>query len=190
MSTDLVARLGRGGNVAPLVSVPPPSLPPESNALASRPGFWRRRVIDPIRAQLTQGVSPDQIALTLGVGTSCSLLPFLGFTSLLNLGVGLALRMNQPILQTLNQLLGPVQLLLILVHVRLGEWIWGATGDQFTVGEMVRVFRESSLAEFLARFGWAGIHALSAWLLLAPVIVAIVYFSVRPALRRAATLAA
>ena len=153
---------------------------------APRPGFWRRRIVDPIRAQLTQGVTPDKIALTLGVGAACSLLPFLGLTSLLNLGVGLALRMNQPILQTLNQLLGPLQLVLILVHVRLGEILWGATGDHFTVGEMVRTFRDNSLAEFFARFGWAGIHALSAWLLLAPVLAVVVYFSVGPALRRAA----
>ena len=157
-----------------------------ARAPAPRPGFWRRRLIDPIRAQLTQGVTPDKVALTLGVGTACSLLPFLGFTSLLNLGVGLALRMNQPILQTLNQLLSPLQLALILVHVRVGEWLWGATGDHFTVGEMVRTFRESSVAEFLGRFGWAGIHALSAWVLIAPALAAAVYFSARPAIRRAA----
>ena len=164
--------------------VPPVGL--NQPAPAPRPGFWCRRVIEPIRAQLTQGVTPDKIALTLSVGTACSLLPFLGFTSLLNLGVGLALRMNQPILQTLNQLLGPLQLVLILVHVRIGEWLWGVTGDRFTVGEMVRAFRDHSIGEFLARFGWAGIHALSAWLLLAPVLATVVYFSVRPAIRRAA----
>ncbi len=155
-------------------------------AAPPRPGFWRRRVIEPVHAQLTQGVTPDKIALTVGVGAACSLLPFLGFTSLLNLGVGLALRMNQPILQTLNQLLGPLQLVLILVHVRIGEWLWRAEGDRFTVGEMLHAFRESSVADFLARFGWAGIHALTAWLLLAPVLAVVVYFSVRPAIRRAA----
>lgn len=158
-----------------------------ANDPVPRPGFWRRRILDPIRAQLTQGVTPDKIALTLGVGAACPLLPFLGLTSLLNLGVGLALRMNQPILQTFNQLLGPVQLALILVQVRLGEILWGATGDRFTVGELVRTFRDSSLADLFARFGWAGIHAFSAWLLLAPVLATVVYFSVRPALRRAAT---
>lgn len=179
------ARLGRSGTDVPLMSAPPSS-PISASGTQPRPGFWRRRVIEPVRTQLTQGVSPDQIALTLGVGTACSLLPFLGFTTLLNLGVGLALRMNQPILHTLNQLLGPVQLALILVHVRLGEWLWRAEGDRFTVGEVVRVFRESSISEFFARFGWAGIHALSAWLLLAPVLAVVVYFSTLPALRRAA----
>lgn len=186
MSTHLVARLVRGGNDVPQVSASPPTPTSPPPAAAPKPGFWRRRIVEPVLAQLTQGVTPDKVALTLGVGTACSLLPFLGFTSLLNLGVGLALRMNQPILQTLNQLLGPLQLVLILVHVRVGEWLWRAEGDRFTVGEMLRVFRESSIAEFLARFGWAGIHALTAWLLLAPVLAAIVYFAVRPAIRRAA----
>lgn len=78
------------------------------SAPTSRPSFWQRRLVAPLRAQLTQGVTPDRLALTMAVGTACSLLPFLGFTALLNLGVGLVLRLNQPILQTLNQLLGPV----------------------------------------------------------------------------------
>jgi uncharacterized protein (DUF2062 family) len=149
-------------------------------------GFWQRRVIRPIVAQFTQGVTPDRIALTLAVGAACSLFPFLGFTSLLNLGVGIALRMNQPILQTLNQLLGALQLILILVYVRLGEIIWVAQGDRFTVGEMVRTFGELSFLDFLRRFGWAGIHALTAWSLTSPLLIAVVYFSLRPALRRLA----
>lgn len=159
-----------------------PATPPD----AAPASFWQRRVAGPIRTQLTQGVSADQIAATLAVGTACSLFPFLGLTTLLNLGVGLALRMNQPILQTLNQLLGPMQLLLILGYVRIGEWIWGAHGAHFTVGEMLRVFREASFGEFLRQFGWAGIHAFTAWAITAPVLIAALYFPLRPALRRAA----
>lgn len=153
--------------------------------MSERGGFWQRRVLGPIRAQLTQGVAPDAIARALAVGTVCSLFPFFGFTTLLNLGVGLALRMNQPILQTLNQLLGPVQLVLILVYVRLGEVLWRATDDRFTVTELMQAFRDKSFSDFVARFGWAGVHALTAWLLTAPLVMAAVYFVVRPALRRA-----
>lgn len=160
--------------------------PPATPAPAPAPGFWRRRVVAPLLAQLTQGVTPDKLAFTLGVGTACSLFPFLGFTSLLNLGVGLALRMNQPILQALNQLLGPVQLALILVYVRGGELVWGAGASQFTLAEMLRIFREASFGEFLARFGWAGVYAFTAWALTAPVVVAVLTFAVRPALRRLA----
>ncbi len=113
--------------------------------------------------------------------------PFLGFTSLLNLGVGLRLRLNQPLLQTLNQLLGPLHLVMIVVYVRLGEWLWRAQDERFTIGEMLRVFREASFTEFLHHFGWAGIYAFTAWALTAPALIASVYFAVRPALRRLAS---
>ncbi len=149
-------------------------------------GFWRRRLVQPLLQQLTQGVTPDRIAATLAVGTVCSLLPFLGFTSLLNLAAGLALRMNQPILQALNQLLGPLQLALILVYVRAGEWLWRHDGADFTIAELIRRFGELSWGEFLRQFGWAGIHAASAWALTAPFLGAAIYFATRPALRRAA----
>lgn len=152
-----------------------------------RPSFWQRRIVRPLLAQLTQGVTPDKLAATLAIGCACSLFPFLGFTSLLNLGVGLWLRLNQPILQTLNQLLGPVHLVMIVVYVRLGEWLWRMQDDRFTVTEMLRVFRESSLGDFLHRFGWAGIHAFTAWALTAPALIATLYFGLRPLLRKAAS---
>ena len=146
-----------------------------ASAASARPSFWQRRVREPIIALFTQGITPDRVALTLAVGTACSLFPFLGFTSLLNLGVGLWLRLNQPILQTLNQLLGPVHLVMIVLYVRLGEWLWRMQDDRFTVGEMLRVFREASLGEFLHHFGWAGIHAFTAWALTTPLLIAVVY---------------
>jgi uncharacterized protein (DUF2062 family) len=157
------------------------------NAPASPPSFWHRRVRAPLVALFTQGVTPDKIALTFAVGSACSLFPFLGFTSLLNLGAGLWLRLNQPLLQTLNQLLGPLQLLLILGYVRVGEWLWRAEGGRFTLAEMLAVFRQASLREFLQRFGWAGVHAFTAWAVTSPLLVAGVYCLLRPLLRRLAS---
>ena len=157
------------------------------NSAAPHYFFWQRRVRCPLVALFRQGLTPDKVALTLGVGAACSLFPFLGFTSLLNLGVGLWLRLNQPLLQTFNQVLGPLQLLLIVAYVRLGEWLWREHDSRFALTEMLRVFREASLGDFLRAFGWAGIHALTAWVLTAPALVAAVYFSMRPALRRLAS---
>ena len=162
------------------------SITPVPAAPAAPPGFWRRRFVQPVMYQLTQGVTPDRVAATLAIGTVCSILPFFGFTTLLNVGVGIALRMNQPILHALNTLLGPVQLALILVYVRGGELLWGHRGEGFTVGEMLREFRDRSLLEFLQQFGWAGIHAASAWAISSPLVMAAIYFASRPLLRRAA----
>lgn len=149
--------------------------------------LWQRRIRDPLVALFFQGLTPNKVALTLGVGTACSLFPFLGFTSLLNLGIGLWLRLNQPLLQTFNQILGPLQLVMIVVYVRLGEWLWLTQDEQFTISEMLHVFRESSFGDFLRTFAWAGVHAFTSWALTAPILIAAVYFSVRPALRRLAS---
>ncbi|MEO5959463.1 MAG: DUF2062 domain-containing protein [Opitutaceae bacterium] len=154
-----------------------------ATAVPPRPSFWQRRVVQPVRAQLTQGVTPDKLAFTLGVGTACSIVPFFGFTTLLNLGVGLWLRLNQPILQILNQLLGPVQLALIAVYIRAGEKIWRAAPVPFSLPVLVRAFKDDPW-NFLQRFGLTGLHAATAWLVSVPLIVAAVYFPLRPILRR------
>lgn len=158
-----------------------------ATAPAQPRNFWQRRLVDPLLALLTQGVTPDKLAATLAVGTTCSLFPFLGTTSLLNLGVGLWLKMNQPILQTLNQLLGPLHVIMILLYVRGGEILWRADeADRFAITEMITAFAELSFGDFLARFGWAGIHAFTAWALTAPFLLAVIYYPLRPVMQRLA----
>lgn len=161
------------------------AFPVTATAAVSPPSFWQRRVVAPLRAQLTQGVSPDKLAFTVAIGTACSLLPFLGFTTLLNLGVGLWLRLNHPILQLVNYLLGAAQLALILVYVRLGEFIWRAPPMPLSIAQLLQEFKASPSA-FLQHFAWTGVHAATAWLLSVPLIVGVLYFSLRPAMRRLA----
>ncbi|WP_221032270.1 DUF2062 domain-containing protein [Actomonas aquatica] len=155
---------------------------------APRRSFWQRRLVDPIKRQLTQGVTPRKITFTLAVSTVCSLFPFLGFTWLLNLFVGLPLRLNQPIMQTLNQLLTPVHVPMIVVYVRLGELIWGSEEQAFSVVDMVQNFADLTFGEFLEKFGWAGVHAFTAWFISIPLLFAVVYFPLRPVIDRLADL--
>lgn len=151
-----------------------------------RPGFWRRRIVNPVIALLTQGVTPEQLARTIGVSVACSLFPLLGLTTLLNLGVGLKLRMNQPVMQAINQLLTPLHLVMIVVYVRTGEWMLGADAEPFTLAEMLRTLRQGPWSEFWAEFGEAGLHALLAWFFSAPLWFAVIYFPLRPLLHRLA----
>lgn len=162
--------------------------PSPADGSAPRRTFWQRRVRDPIVALLMQGITPDRISASLAVGTLCSLFPIFGFTTALNALVGFWLRLNHAILQILNQLLGPVHVVMILVYVRIGEVIWGAGEDRFTLDEMLTTFREASFAQFLERFGRAGLHAVTAWIVTAPLLVAGAYYMLRPVIRRLARL--
>ena len=96
-----------------------PLLPPRARTL------WERRVRDPIVMQLTQGITPEKIALTFAVGSACALFPIFGVTSLMCFLAALVWRLNQPIIQILNQLLFPVHVMVFLLCVHLGERLFG-----------------------------------------------------------------
>jgi hypothetical protein len=152
------------------------------NPIEPRPSFWRRHVVQPVVAQLTQGVTPDRLALTFGVGLACGLFPFLGFTTALCFVAAAVLQLNQPVIHVVNQLLWPVQLALIAVYVRWGAALYGAPALPFDAAEVTRLFFASQ-REFWARFGLVGLHAFTAWLLTVPLVVPVVYFATRPLLR-------
>lgn len=142
--------------------------------------------MQPIVAQLTQGITPDRIALTLGVGLACGVFPFLGFTTALCFVAAAALRLNQPIIHVVNQLLWPVQIALIPVYVKLGATLYGAETLPFDAQEVSRVFLASQ-REFWSRFSLMGLHALTAWALSLPLLVGGVWLTTRPLLQRLAS---
>ena len=95
-----------------------------------RVGDWlRRKVRDPLVAELRQGVTPEALATAVATGGALGLLPFLGTTTAACALAGRLARLNHLALQLTNYLLAPVQLLLIIPFVRLGEWLTGAAAD-------------------------------------------------------------
>jgi uncharacterized protein (DUF2062 family) len=158
---------------------------PEPNSPTKARTFWQRRVRDPIVNQLTQGVTPEKMALTLSVGSALALFPILGTTSLLCLVVGIALRLNQPIIQVVNLLCYPIHIPLIIVMFRFGESLFDVPHVNFSIKylrEMYGLFSDDRNL-FFARFGDTVLHAVVAWALLAPAWILAVYFIARPVLR-------
>jgi uncharacterized protein (DUF2062 family) len=172
-------------HVEPVADRFPPSA---GNAPAAKRPFWQSRVRDPLVALLTQGATPEGLSKTLAWCAVCSMFPFLGTTALLNLAVGHALKLNHALMQTVNQLVGTLHILMILLYVRVGETLWGHTGDRFSIIEMIKDFTDLSFGDFMAKFGWAGVHAFTAWAVTAPLLYWLTYYTARPALRRLARL--
>ena len=71
-------------------------------------------------------------------------------------------KLNHPVLQAVNYALSPLQLLLIVPFVRLGERLFGAEPMPIAPAEVVRAYGESPSAA-LPRFGLSGLHAFVAW---------------------------
>ncbi len=145
--------------------------------------YWRERIAAVIVAQLVQGVTPQKVALSIALGISLGVIPVLGITTMLCAVVGLRLKLNQPIIQLVNWLVYPLQLALLLVFVRIGEWITHAPVVIFSVPQLIQIFHESPM-KFLQVF-WVGqLQGLAAWLFIAPIFPAIVFFALVPPLKR------
>ncbi len=148
----------------------------------SRPGFWQRRVVAPILGQLRQGITPDKIALTIALGMVFSLFPLLGATTILCGLAALLLRLNQPIIQLVNYLAYPLQLLLLIPFYRAGETLFQRPHVPLSISFLFERFRADAW-QFLKDFGVIALQGIAVWCLVAPLGAAAIYFLVRPPLR-------
>jgi uncharacterized protein (DUF2062 family) len=144
--------------------------------------FWQRRVRDPLVAQLTQGITPEKLALTVAVGGACALFPVLGTTTLLCFVVAVALRLNQPIIQLLNQAFWPLHVPVIFGCLRFGERLYGAPRASFRLHRMKDLLWHDP-AQFFRDYGATALHAITAWAILAPVFIVLVYSLTLPVMR-------
>lgn len=126
-------------------------------------------------AQLTQGITPEKIALTLAVGSACALFPIIGTTTLLCFLVAIPLRLNQPITQLINQALWPVHIPVIYACVRFGEYIFHVPHASFSIRHMRELFWDHP-AQFFHDYGATAVQAIVAWAALAPFYILLVYF--------------
>ena len=65
-------------------------------------GFFHRRVVAPIVALLTQGITPEKIALSLAFGIVLGIFPVLGSTTVLCAAAALVFGLNLPAIQLVN----------------------------------------------------------------------------------------
>lgn len=147
--------------------------------------FLTDRILVPVRKLLTQGVTAEKITLSLALGMTLSICPLLGLPTLLCTVAAVGLRLNLGLLQAVNYLGTAPQWALIIPFLRLGERLFGAPHLPISIPQL----RASFEADFWATTLWfwksAG-YATLAWLLVAPFVFGILYFSLLPTLRRAA----
>jgi uncharacterized protein (DUF2062 family) len=142
----------------------------------------RRKILDPIRAQLTQGLSPEKIALSAAVALTIAINPIVGTTTILCFVAAWALKLNQPIVQALNWSSYALQLVLILPFIRLGEWLFRAPRESRSLQRLVGMMKSDlggALREMQTTLG----HAFVAWLAVAPLLVAVIYAATLPVVR-------
>jgi uncharacterized protein (DUF2062 family) len=148
-------------------------------------GWLRRRVLDPILGLLRQGLAPGQLALSLAFGLGVGIFPVLGVSTPLLTVIALGMRLNLPAIQLVNYLASPLQLLLIIPFVRVGERLVGAEPQPLTVSAGLDLLAKGALQAVVILWD-AIVHAAIGWIAIGPVLIVILYRAFLPLLVRAA----
>lgn len=129
--------------------------------------FLEEKLFSPIKKQLTQGASPLGLARTCAAGAILAIIPVLGATTALCAMVGIKFKLNQPLIQLVNYLLYPVQLLLLPLFIFTGAKLTGSPPVEFHPKAVVAEF-SADPSLFMKHYGMAGLHAVLVWALICP----------------------
>ncbi len=126
-----------------------------------------------IRTILTQGVTPQELALALTLGLALGITPVLGSTTLLCAAAAASLRLNLPAMQVVNWITYPLQLVLLIPFLRLGAWLFGV---EFALPlEHVVHLVTTQPWRAIVELWTATIHGLVAWAALSAVLAVPIY---------------
>ena len=134
---------------------------------------------------MTQGITPEKMALTVAVGSALGLFPIIGTTCALCLIFGVMLRLNQPAIQIVNGICWPVHIPVILGLFHLSNWMFHVEPTRKSQHMFTDMFWSlwDHPRMFLEHFGTMLWHLVVAWALVAPIWVGLVYSIALPVLR-------
>ena len=147
--------------------------------------WLHRRLVQPLLALLTQGISPQRLALCVAIGLVVGNIPVLGVSTIICSIVALVFRLNLPAIQLVQAAMAPTQLLLIIPFVRLGEWLMHAPRQAVSIKAGLALMAQG-IWHSVVVLKDAILHASIAWALMAPFLIYLFYRLLTPLFERAA----
>lgn len=144
--------------------------------------FFKKKcaaLTEALLSELKKGVTPEKLGQSFAWGVTLGIFPVLGLTTVLCGLAGVRLKLNQVALQTINYLVYPFQLALLIPFYRLGELIFQRPPLPLELSLILSEFKTNfwGASETYAVTGLMGVVA---WFLVAPLVYGIVnYFSYR-----------
>lgn len=140
-------------------------------------------MIQRLRALLAGGVTPEKLALSIAIGLTVGVFPVLGSTTLLCTAAAVALKLNLPAIQLVNWVAYPLQLVLLIPFLRIGEAVYRAPRLPLTSTQIVDLVRAGAWTA--TKLLWrSSLYAITAWTLTAPLAALVIYAMLLPVLRR------
>ncbi|HWS60838.1 MAG TPA: DUF2062 domain-containing protein [Flavobacterium sp.] len=133
------------------------------------------KVKDKSTALLKQGLTPKELSQSLIVSGLLSTIPILGVSTFMITTVSLKQKLNLPIMISFSYLLWPVQILLIIPFIRVGEFIFSVPQNHHTIERIINSF-QTSFFQTLSLLTFELLCGLGGWLLTAVPLAAGIYW--------------
>jgi hypothetical protein len=133
---------------------------------------------------LKQGITPHKIALAASLGALLGIAPVLGTTIVSCTVAALALRLNLVLIQIANNLVYPLQLLLLIPFVQAGQWLFRQPPLPLSVRQIVTMVKADFWGSIVALWSYTW-HGTVAWLLFSAIAGPVIYLLVLIPARRA-----
>jgi uncharacterized protein (DUF2062 family) len=165
-----------------VISLSNPS-PPQPYDPEHHPSFFQRRIITPLLHLLRVGCSPRKLAWSLAAGLVIGINPLLGSTTLAALVIPYALRLNLVASQIANHIVYPLQLLLFLFFIKLGDKLFHTGRLPLEGHALFHAARVHPWATTRILWTWEW-HALIVWAVVAAITCPILAAILTPILTR------
>jgi uncharacterized protein (DUF2062 family) len=123
---------------------------------------------------LRQGLSPREVSLAVASGTTLSLFPVPGTTTLLNLAAARIFGLNIVASQAANWLASPLQVILLVPFMKAGAWMLGIDASVLSPEMIARISVEGVLP-VIGDLGVMLLAGAAAWAIAAAPVFILVY---------------
>ncbi|KAK1407659.1 hypothetical protein QVD17_39280 [Tagetes erecta] len=142
-------------------------------------GNWlNKQIVEPFVEILSRGAEPKELAFSAALGITLGVFPIVGvtfFLCMLAITI-LGTSVNAPTVMLANFVATPIELSLIIVFLRFGEFLTGGAHFPLTTDALKKVLTGQASTEILLSI----VRALLGWIVLAPFILGLLYIILVP----------
>ncbi len=123
------------------------------------------------------GLNPVQLALILSFGITLGLFPFIGLTSILCFIFAFIFRLNMVVMQLVNWVVAPLQLVMLVPFYQMGEYFSIEWFNNAIIKINIEAFASNEFLKKIISLVNSQILAIFGWIFICIPMALIIYFS-------------
>lgn len=145
--------------------------------------YFQNRVFIPLSNFLLQGITPEKLSLTVALGLLLGICPVIGTTTIMCTILAFVLRLNLPAIYFVNYIVLPVQIVLFVPFIKLGEFLFGFDTTTLTAEQLLDILHHDFFGA-LQSLWYVFLDGILAWLVIFIPAMVVIYYLTLPAFRR------